>query len=169
MTKRMLVAMLALFGALVSLYLTLFKLGVIGELSCTVGSCNTVQLSKWATFLGLPVAAWGLGFYLATLALSIAGTSERLADDRRISLALVAMSGWGVLFSGWLTYIELFVIDAVCMWCVISAIIVATIFIVAILDLREFGEPDDASLSAGADGRLTPPASPRAAAPPPSR
>ena len=169
MTKRMLVAMLALFGALVSLYLTLFKLGVIGELSCTVGSCNTVQLSKWATFLGLPVAAWGLGFYLATLAVAIAGTSDRLADDRRISLALVAMSAWGVLFSGWLTYIELFVIDAVCMWCVISAIIVAIIFVIALLDLREFGAPDDGALSAEADGGFTPPASPRAAAPPPSR
>ena len=168
MTKRMLVATLALFGALVSLYLTLFKLGVIGELSCTVGSCNTVQLSKWATFLGLPVAAWGLGFYLATLALAIAGTGDRLADDRRISVALVAMSGWGVLFSGWLTYIELFVIDAVCMWCVISAIIVAAIFVVALLDLREFGPPDDYPMPAEADG-LTPPASPRAAAPPPSR
>lgn len=168
MTKRMLVAMLALFGALVSLYLTLFKLGVIGELSCTVGSCNTVQLSKWATFLGLPVAAWGLGFYLATLALAIAGTSDRLADDRRISLALVAMSAWGVLFSGWLTYIELFVIHAVCMWCVISAIIVAIIFVVALLDLRELGTPDD---DAGADERegLRPPASPHAAGPPPHR
>ena len=169
MTKRMLVAMLALFGALVSLYLTLFKIGVIGELSCTVGSCNTVQLSKWATFLGLPVAAWGLGFYLATLALAIAGTGERLADDRRISVALVAMSGWGVIFSGWLTYIELFVIDAVCMWCVISAIIVAIIFVISLLDLREFGAPDDGPLSAEADGGFTPPASPRAAAPPPSR
>lgn len=168
MTKRMLVAMLALFGALVSLYLTLFKVGVIGEISCTVGSCNTVQLSKWATFLGLPVAAWGLGFYLATLAVSIAGTSDRLVDDRRISVALVAMSGWGVLYSGWLTWLELFVIDAICMWCVISAIIVAIIFIVALLDLREFGGADDGPLSADAGNALTPPASPRAAAPPPS-
>ena len=161
--------MLALFGALVSLYLTLFKIGVIGELSCTVGSCNAVQLSRWATFLGLPVAAWGLGFYLATLGLAIVGTGERYADDRRISVALVAMSGWGVLFSGWLTYIELFVIDAVCMWCVISAIVVAMLFIVAILDLREFGAPDEDPRSAEADGAVTPPASPRAAAPPPSR
>lgn len=143
MTKRMGIAALALTGGLVSLYLTLFKLGFIGELSCTVGSCNTVQLSQWATFLGLPVAAWGLGFYVATLAVAIAGTGEELADDRRISLALVAMSGWGVLFSGWLTYIELFVIDAICMWCVISAIIVTIIFIVALLDLREIGLPDD--------------------------
>lgn len=169
MTKRMVVAALALFGALVSLYLTLFKLGVIGELSCTVGSCNTVQLSKWATFLGLPVAAWGLGFYLATLVVATVGIQDRVADDRRISLALVAMSGWGVLFSSWLTYIELFVIDAVCMWCVISAIIVLLIFIAAMMDLRELDAPEDEELAAEAAVELTPPVSPRAAAPPPSR
>lgn len=169
MTKRMVIAALALFGALVSLYLTLFKLGVIGELSCTVGSCNTVQLSKWATFLGLPVAAWGLGFYLATLVVATVGIQDRVADDRRISLALVAMSGWGVLFSSWLTYIELFVIDAVCMWCVISAIIVLLIFIAAMMDLRELDAPEDEELAAEAAVELTPPVSPRAAAPPPSR
>ena len=143
MTKRMAIAALALVGGLVSLYLTLFKIGVIGELSCTVGSCNTVQLSQWATFLGLPVAAWGLAFYMATLAVAIAGTAEGLADDRRVSLTLVAMSGWGVLFSGWLTYIELFVIDAICMWCVVSAIIVTVIFIISVMDLREIRAPDE--------------------------
>lgn len=169
MTKRMVIAALALAGALISLYLTLFKIGVIGELSCTVGSCNTVQLSKWATFLGLPVAAWGLGFYLATLVVATVGTHDRVADDRRISLALVAMSGWGVLFSSWLTYIELFVIDAVCMWCVISAIIVAVIFVVAMMDLRELDAPEDQELEAEVSAELTPPVSPRAAAPPPSR
>jgi hypothetical protein len=42
-----------------------------------------------------------------------------------------------VLFSLWLTYLELFVIHAVCMWCVISAIIVTLIFIASVLDLRE--------------------------------
>lgn len=169
MTKRMLVAVLALLGALVSLYLTLFKLGVIGELSCTVGSCDAVQSSRWATFLGFPVAGWGLGFYLETIAVAIAGTSDRLADDRRVSLALVAMAGWGVLFSGWLTYIELFVLDAVCMWCVISALIVATILVVAAIDLRELHAPDDDALAADAASDLTRPASPRAVAPPPNR
>jgi uncharacterized membrane protein len=49
------------------------------------------------------------------------------------------MSGTGVLFSVWLTYLELFVIHAICMWCVISAIIVTSIFVVSVLDLREIG------------------------------
>jgi uncharacterized membrane protein len=137
-TKRMFVGALAFIGVFLSTYLTLYKLGYIGELQCAVGSCETVNTSRWATFLGLPVAAWGLGFYVSTLALVFVGIQERYADSRAISLALVAMTGWGVLFSGWLTYLELFVIDAICMWCVISAGIVAIMFVVSLADLRDF-------------------------------
>lgn len=134
----MVVGMLAFIGVFVATYLTLYKLGYIGELQCAVGSCETVNTSRWATFLGLPVAAWGLGFYIATLALVMLGIQPRYADSRAFSVALVGLTGWGVLFSGWLTYLELFVIDAVCMWCVISAIIVVLMFIVSIADLRDF-------------------------------
>ena len=134
----MFVGVLAFIGVFLSIYLTLYKLGYIGELQCAVGSCETVNTSRWATFLGLPVAAWGLGFYVATLALVLVGIQERYADSRAVSLALVGMTGWGVLFSGWLTYLELFVIDAICMWCVISAIIVAIMFVVSVADLRDF-------------------------------
>src|SRR5512145_532017 len=119
-TKRMILGMLALIGVFVSIYLTLYKLGYIGSLQCAVGSCETVNTSRWATFLGLPVAAWGLGFYVAALALVFVGIQERYWDSRAVALALVALTGWGVLFSGWLTYLELFVIDAICIWCVAS-------------------------------------------------
>src|SRR5215210_5810037 len=108
----MLLAALALVGLFISIYLTLYKLGVIGQLACSIGSCETVNTSRWATFLGLPVAAWGLGFYVAVLALVFVGIQERFADSPQIALALAVMTGWGVLFSGWLTYLELFVIDA---------------------------------------------------------
>ena len=137
MTKRMIAAALAMAGVFVALYLTLYKLGVIGQLTCTVGSCETVNTSEWSTLLGQPVALWGLVFYVATLFVTIFGLSERYADSRALSQVLVVMSGSGVLFSAWLTYLELFVIHAICMWCVISAIIVMAIFAVSVLDLRE--------------------------------
>ena len=147
----MMLAALAFVGVFLSTYLTLYKLGYIGELQCAVGSCETVNTSRWATFLGFPVAAWGLGFYLSTLALLLVGIQERYADSRTISLVLVGLTGWGVLFSGWLTYLELFVIDAICMWCVISAIIVAIMFVISVADLRDFraetGERSERGLS----------------------
>ena len=132
--------MLAFIGVFVSTYLTLYKLGYIGSLQCAVGSCETVNTSRWATFFGLPVAAWGLGFYLAALALVFVGIQERYADSRGVAVALVALTGWGVLFSGWLTYLELCVIDAICIWWVTSAVIVLVMFAISVAEYRELGQ-----------------------------
>jgi len=136
---RQAVALLALAGIFVALYLTLYKFGVLGELSCSVGDCETVNTSRWAVFLGLPVAAWGLGAYVVLFAIALAGQGERYEDSRRVAIALAAISGGGVLFSGWLTYLELFVIHAICIWCVTSAVIVTLVFIASLLDLRASG------------------------------
>jgi len=133
----MIVAALALAGIFISLYLTLYKLGIIGELSCTIGSCETVNTSKWSRFLGFPVAAWGLLFYVEMFGLAAIGTIERLADVVAISFVLVVESAIGVLFSAWLTYLELAVIHAICIWCVTSAVIVTVIFVVSVADYRE--------------------------------
>jgi uncharacterized membrane protein len=137
----MIVAALALAGIFISLYLTLYKLGVIGELSCTLGSCETVNTSRWSVFLGLPVAAWGLLFYLDVFGVALLGTHPRWENEPVISIVLVAEAAIGVLFSAWLTYLELAVIEAICIWCVASAVIVLAIFLASIADLREITTP----------------------------
>jgi uncharacterized membrane protein len=130
----MTIAVLSLVGILIALYLTLYKIGVIGDLTCTVGSCETVNTSRWATFLGLPVAAWGVGAYVALFALSLAGTADRSAGSQTISVLLVAIAAWSVLFSAWLTYLELFVIHAICIWCVASAVLLVAILVLSVAD-----------------------------------
>jgi uncharacterized membrane protein len=132
----MIVAALALAGIFISLYLTLYKIGVIGELSCSIGSCETVNLSKWSRFIGLPVAAWGLFFYVDVFAIALVGTMPRFENEPLISLVLTAEAAVGVLFSAWLTYLELAVIHAICIWCVTSAVVVTLIFLTSALDLR---------------------------------
>lgn len=144
MNKRMLAALVALAGMFVALYLTLYKLGYIGTLVCAVGSCETVQTSKWATLLGYPVGAWGVAYYVAVFALSLAGLSAALSESRAVSRLLVGMTGFGVIFSLWLTYLELFVIHAICQWCVISAILATALFVISLLDLREVASFGDA-------------------------
>src|SRR6476469_7112186 len=134
----MIVAALALAGTFISLYLTLYKLNVIGELSCSIGSCETVNLSRWSIFLGLPIAAWGLLFYLDVFVIAVLGTTMRFENEPVISIVLVAQAAIGVLFSAWLTYLELAVIHAICIWCVTSAVIVVLIFFVSVADLRDF-------------------------------
>ena len=145
-------AALALAGIFISLYLTLYKLGIIGELSCSIGSCETVNTSKWSRFLGLPVAAWGLLFYLDVFAISLIGTLPRFENERVLSMVLVAEALVGVLFSAWLTYLELAVIHAICIWCVTSAVIVTVILVVSVLDMREFGGADSSPTTADLEG-----------------
>lgn len=137
MTKRMVAALIALIGLFTALYLTLYKIGVIGTMVCAVGSCETVQLSRWSTLFGVPVAVWGVGYYAAVVGLATAGLQDRWSDSQALSLGFVALTGWGVLFSAWLTYLELFVIRAICQWCVFSAILATTLFVIALLDWRE--------------------------------
>jgi uncharacterized membrane protein len=136
MTRRMLTALVALVGLFVALYLALYKVGVIGSLACGAGSCETVQLSRWASFLGLPVAVWGVGYYALVLVLALALIQDRWAESRPIALALLLATGWGVLFSGWLTYLELFVIDAICRWCVVSAVLAVVLFALVVWDFK---------------------------------
>jgi uncharacterized membrane protein len=136
MTKRMIMAALALAGVGLATYLALYKLGLLGELACSVGQCETVNLSKWATFVGIPVAVWGVGFYLMLFAVALLGTTERFVNATWVSHALLGLTAWGVVFSGWLTYLELYVIHAVCMFCVGSAILVVVLFAVGVLEWR---------------------------------
>jgi uncharacterized membrane protein len=134
---RMAIALLALGGLLISSYLTMYKVGLLGVIQCTIGGCEKVQTSRWATFLGLPVSAWGLGAYLTILAISILGVQPRWVRARWVALALFGLSAVGVAFSAWLTYLEAFVIHAWCQWCVISAILITLIFLLSLPGLRQ--------------------------------
>ncbi|HEX8904504.1 MAG TPA: vitamin K epoxide reductase family protein [Longimicrobiaceae bacterium] len=133
---RMAIAVLALIGLLVAAYLSMYKLGLIGGLTCTVGSCEQVQASPWSMLLGLPVSLWGLGAYVVILAVAILGLQPRYVGARWVALVLFGVSAAGVGFSAYLTYIEAFVIEMWCQYCVISAILITLIFFLSIPGLR---------------------------------
>jgi uncharacterized membrane protein len=135
MTRRA-IALLALLGVFLGAYLTLYKFGIIGTLACGVSSCEAVQMSRWSTFLGLPVATWGLGFYALLFVLALLGLSERYLESRGLSVLLLVLTGWGVVFTGYLNYIEGFVLHAWCQWCIFSAILVVLLFGLALTDYR---------------------------------
>ncbi|HEX6574627.1 MAG TPA: vitamin K epoxide reductase family protein [Gemmatimonadaceae bacterium] len=137
MTKRMIVAVLSLAGIFVALYLLLYKLGMIGHLTCSIGSCETVNTSKWATFLGLPVAGWGVAWYVGMFVLALVSTDSRFSESSTISAVLLGNATIGWIFSLYLTWLELFRIHAICQWCVVSAIIVTMIFFVCVFEYRE--------------------------------
>jgi uncharacterized membrane protein len=138
--NRMVIAILALIGVLISVYLTLHKFGVIGTLVCGTGSCETVQSSKWAVFMGVPVPLLGLAGYLTMLIIALIGLQPR-PDDRKISLLLFVLADAAFVFTLYLTYLEAFVIHAWCRWCIVSAILITLIWLAALFEIPRLRKP----------------------------
>jgi uncharacterized membrane protein len=136
MNYRMTAALLSLAGFFISAYLYLYKIGKIGTLACGTGGCETVQLSQWSRFGGLEVSLIGLLGYALLLGLTLVALQHPPSSRSRPMTLLLIFSGLGVAFTGYLTYLELFVIHAICRWCVGSAVIILGIFIVGLLEYR---------------------------------
>ena len=137
MRHRQAISLLALVGLFVALYLWLHALGFGGAIKCGAsGGCETVQTSQWAVFLGVPVAFYGVVGYLAVLIVALASLRPAALTERRWNAILVALATVGLLFTIYLTYLELFVIHAICRWCVGSGVIITLIWIVSLLSLK---------------------------------
>jgi len=137
------IIILASLGLSISIYL-LFpyinhtSVGFCEGVDGVVSGCDAVRTSRFANFLGLPVPVWGIGFYgfviLHTLTkLSTVGSRIRKTIDRALGADAGCMSIIvGLVFSGYLTYLEAFVIHAWCKFCVVQAIAVVMIFAIMV-------------------------------------
>jgi len=109
---------IAVAGLGIATYLTIVHYAG-GEPVCAVAhGCATVQKSDYAQLAGVPVALLGVFGYLAILA-------SLVRDTETTRSAAAFLSIGGLAFSGWLTYVEVFELDAICIWCVGSAICMA--------------------------------------------
>src|SRR5712671_1976159 len=102
MKHLMVTATLSLLGLLLSTYLWLWKIGVVGTLVCGTGTCEYVQTSRYADFLGIPVALIGVIGYLGLLVVTILGLQPRWAERREPTLWIAILSGMGVAFTAYL-------------------------------------------------------------------
>ena len=136
MTERRLriaIALLALAGVAVAGYLTYVHYEDLEPLCVGGGGgCEKVQSSEFAKLAGVPVAVLGLAGYLLIL-----GSLAVPGEAGRFSGALLALSGFG--FSAYLTYLELFEIDAICQWCVVSAILMTALVPATVLRVLRAG------------------------------
>jgi uncharacterized membrane protein len=112
---RLAAALLAIAGIGVATYIAIAE-GGGGAPKCLVGGggCETVAESKYSELAGIKVAVLGIAGYVLLLAAALIP-----GDIGRFGGFMTALVGFG--FSAYLTYLELFVIDAICQWCVASA------------------------------------------------
>jgi len=129
-------ALLSLLGLLLATYLYLFKIGKIGTLACGNGACEIVQLSSYSRFLGIEVALIGVAGYALLLGLNLAALQTTSGSRGWPDRLVLTLAGLGVAFTAYLTYLELFVIHAVCRWCVTSAGLITSLFVISALSWR---------------------------------
>lgn len=101
----------------------------MSALVCSIGGCLTVQNSKYAEIFGFPIAILGLGMYIAIAGLWLI----RLLRPALATLATMGIFGLaliGVMYAAYLTYIEIWVVKAICEYCVFSALMTLGILIV---------------------------------------
>ena len=135
------IPLLSVLGMLISAYLTWVHWGGSKALCSGIGDCETVNNSAYAVVAGVPVALLGFGMYLALFGLWVYGRRASPETASTLALAVFGISLAGVLYSAYLTYIELAVIHAVCPWCVTSAVLITLIFGVSLRDvMRMAGE-----------------------------
>jgi uncharacterized membrane protein len=135
---RFVLGALAVAGLLISAYLTWTHfMGVAPVCISGSGGCETVQSSRYAAIFGVPVAAIGVVAYAGLL------FSAALRGEGGIYLGLL-ISLVGTLFSAYLTYLEVFVIHALCQWCLASAALMVAALLCAALGVWHLAKENQA-------------------------
>jgi uncharacterized membrane protein len=124
------VPILCMIGLGVAGYLTFVEARQVAPVCGPVGDCNTVQSSPYSKLFGIvPVGLLGLLGYLAILSAWALGQLSKGKLSDLAAVAVFALALFGALFSIYLTYLELAVILAVCIWCLTSAVILAILLV----------------------------------------
>jgi uncharacterized membrane protein len=141
----MAIVLLALIGFFDATYLMLSRFETNLSMVCPItgDGCSTVRDSVWSVFpplhmsaVGLPVALIGMFGYGLVFALALRALHADALAGLALPPTLVALGTIGVIFSAYLISLQAFVIQAICSWCVLSAIVMTTIWLLALYDWR---------------------------------
>ena len=128
------IAVLTILGAADSIYLLIYKLTGNPYMCLGNGGCHNVNFSPYAEISGIPISVFGIFAYLVILGILVLEARVKIVKENG-PLAIFGISLAGVAFSAYLTYLELYVIHAICPFCVASAVLISFIFILAIIRL----------------------------------
>jgi uncharacterized membrane protein len=138
-------ASLAVAGLAIATYLTVVHFADQPIVCSSIGDCELVNSSRYASLGGVPVALMGAAAYVSMLALII-GSRVRRSPELLLAAWGIALASFG--FSMYLTYIELRVLDAICVYCVGSASIMTALLVVLSIGVwMEFGRNGERQIS----------------------
>ncbi len=125
---------LVIIGIAVSIYMTIYKISGNDGMCLGSGDCSTVNASRFSEVNGIPVAVFGIVGYAAILFVHIFET-RNLFFKKNGTLLIFGMALTGFLFTLWLVYVELVLLNAICPFCVTSQAAMTIIFIIAVVRL----------------------------------
>jgi uncharacterized membrane protein len=125
---------LSILGAADAIYLLIYKLTGNPHMCLGNGGCHNVNFSPYSEVSGIPVSVFGICAYFAILCILFLEARVKIAQENG-PLVIFGISLGGVAFTAYLTYLEIYVIHAICPFCVVSAIAITFIFILAIIRL----------------------------------
>lgn len=126
--------MTAILGIADAAYLLILKLTSNSAMCLGIGDCATVNASRYSEIYKIPVSLLGIIAYLAILGIHTLEPRLRIFKENG-RLLVFGISMVGVFFSAYLTYVELYILHAICPFCVISAVLITIVFILAIFRL----------------------------------
>ena len=128
---------ISILGLIDAIYLAMIKFLNKPEMCLEgVGDCWSVNLSPYSEIYGIPISVLGACAYIALIGIFI--FENKRPDMKELLLkGTFGITTIGFLFSCYLTYLELFVIHAICPFCVVSAILMTALFIISIIRLKE--------------------------------
>ncbi len=124
----------AILGGLNAAYLLIYKLTSAQAMCLGSRDCSTVNASRYSEIFGVPVSLLGLLAYLTIIGIHVLETRSPFFKENG-NLFIFGLSLVGVVFSAYLTYIEFYIIHAVCPFCVASAIFITIVFVLSIIRL----------------------------------
>jgi len=134
--------LLAVLGLLDSIYLVWVKYTGTYALCGPIGNCESVNTSQYSEIFGIPISLLGAGAYAIIIVLLLLENRGQFWAEFG-SMIVFGMSLIGVLYSIYLTYIEIAVLKAICPYCVISAIILVILLLLSGIRLSiSLGESD---------------------------
>ena len=125
---------LVVLGLLVSIYMTIYKITSNNSMCLGSGDCSTVNSSRDSEVHGSPVAIIGILGYLAILAVLYFEKRNSFFKQNG-TLMIFGMALTGFLFTIWLIYVEVALINAICPFCLTSQAAMTLIFIIAVIRL----------------------------------
>lgn len=127
------ILLVSFLGFVDAAYLTIehFR-GLTPPCSVIIG-CELVTTSRYAVVFNIPVALLGSLFYFTVLILAVAYLESQ---NRKFLTAAAVLTPFGFLASVWFVYLQVYVIKAICIYCVGSALSSTILFILGMVELN---------------------------------